>query len=147
MLLVGLMNAPQVGRLRDEGAADGHGLGHDFLRHIERTRVIAHLIEAEPSDGSSPLDNYKKIRAELGAYSTVLAEKAEVIVVSKADLVLEEDQEQLVREIRTSLQLGRNEEVVVISSATMQGLEELKSLLWNMLSKQPDTGWASESAG
>ncbi len=128
-----------------EGAAEGHGLGHDFLRHIERTRVIAHLIEAEPADGSSPLDNYKKIHAELAAYSTVLAEKPEIIVVSKADLVLEEDQEKLVREIRTTLQLGRNEEVIVISSATTQGLDELKNLLWSMLSKQPETGWAADS--
>lgn len=126
-----------------EGAAQGHGLGHDFLRHIERTRVIAHLVEAEPSDGSSPVENYKKIQAELAAYSTVLAEKPEIIVVSKADLVLEEDQERLVRELRAGLQLGRNEEVVVISSATNTGIEELKQLLWNMLSKQPDSGWSA----
>lgn len=125
-----------------EGAAEGHGLGHDFLRHIERTRVIAHLIEAEPADGSAPLDNYNKIRAELSAYSPILAEKPEVIVISKADLVLEEDQEQLVREIRTKLQLGRNDEVVVISSATHQGLKELQEHLWSSLSKTPEPGWS-----
>lgn len=130
-----------------EGAAEGHGLGHDFLRHIERTRVIAHLIEAEPADGSDPLENYKKIHAELAAYSTILAEKPEIIVISKADLVLEEDQEQLVRDIRTGLQLGHKEEVIVISSASMQGIEELKNLLWDMLSKQPESGWATDSAG
>ena len=66
--------------------------------------------------------------------------------MSKADLVLEEDQEKLVREIRTTLQLGRNEEVIVISSATTQGLDELKNLLWSMLSKQPETGWAADSS-
>lgn len=126
-----------------EGAAEGHGLGHDFLRHIERTRVIAHLIEAEPADGSSPIENYRTIQAELSAYSTVLAEKPEIIVVSKADLVLEEDQQRLVRELRTGLQLGRHEEVVVISSATGQGVEELRDLLWAMLSKQPASGWGA----
>lgn len=128
-----------------EGAAEGHGLGHDFLKHIERTRVISHLIEAEPTDGSSPLDNYNKIRAELAAYSPVLAEKPEVIVVSKADLVLEEDQQQLVREIRSKLQLGRNDEVLVISSATRQGLKELQEMLWSMLSKKPEPGWAEDA--
>lgn len=125
-----------------EGAADGHGLGHDFLRHIERTRVIAHLIEAEPSDGSSPVENYRTIRAELSAYSAVLAEKPEIIVISKADLVLEEDQDRLVREVRAGLQLGRSEEVVVISSAAGMGLEALRNLLWNTLSKSPEPGWA-----
>ncbi len=128
-----------------EGAAEGHGLGHDFLKHIERTRVISHLIEAEPTDGSSPLDNYNKIRAELAAYSPVLAEKPEVIVVSKADLVLEEDQQQLVREIRSKLQLGRNDEVLVISSATRQGLKELQEMLWSMLSKKPEPGWTEDA--
>lgn len=125
-----------------EGAAEGHGLGHDFLKHIERTRVIAHLIDAEPTDGTSPLENYNTIRAELAAYSPILAEKPEVIVVSKADLMLEEDQEKLVREIRSKLQLGRNDEVLVISSATRQGLKELQEMLWSMLSKQPEPGWS-----
>ena len=127
-----------------EGAAEGHGLGHDFLKHIERTRVIAHLIEAEPTDGSSPLENYKKIRGELAAYSSILAEKPEIIVISKSDLVLEEDQEQLVRDIRSGLQLGRDEEVIVISSATRQGLSEFQELLWTSLSKNPEPGWTAE---
>jgi len=127
-----------------EGAAEGLGLGHDFLKHIERTRVIAHLIEAEPADGSSPLENYKKIRGELAAYSSILSEKHEIIVISKSDLVLEEDQEQLVRDIRSGLQLGRDEEVIVISSASRQGLAEFQEMLWTSLSKNPDPGWTAE---
>ncbi|MFI4873013.1 MAG: GTPase ObgE [Phycisphaerales bacterium JB061] len=127
-----------------EGAAEGHGLGHDFLKHIERTRVIAHLIEAEPADGSAPIENYKKIRAELAAYSSILAEKPEIIVVSKSDLMLEEDQQQLVRDIRSGLQLGRDEEVVVISSVARKGLAEFQELLWSSLSKNPEPGWSAE---
>ncbi|MEM8756197.1 MAG: GTPase ObgE [Planctomycetota bacterium] len=124
-----------------EGAAEGHGLGHEFLRHVERTRAIVHLLEAMPEDGSKPIDVYRTIREELAAYSPVLAEKPEVIVVSKADLVTDEQRDEIVRDLRIGLQLGRDEEVLVISSAARQGLEALTEHLWGMLSKQPESGW------
>ncbi|MEM9167696.1 MAG: GTPase ObgE [Planctomycetota bacterium] len=125
-----------------EGAADGQGLGHEFLRHIERTRVIVHLLDAVPADSSAPIENYRAIREELVAYSPMLAEKPELIVVSKADLL---DGEQavdvVVRSLRAGLQLGREDEVLVISSAARTGLAALTEHLWRLIEKQPAPGW------
>ncbi len=73
-----------------EGAAKGAGLGHDFLRHIERTRLLVHLIDIAPLDGSDPVRNYEMIRNELFEYSVPLAEKPEIIVFNKIDLVPDE---------------------------------------------------------
>ncbi|MEO1583383.1 MAG: GTPase ObgE [Planctomycetota bacterium] len=129
------------------GAADGHGLGHEFLRHIERTRVIVHLLDIAPADGSTPLENYTTIREELAAYSSTLAEKPEIIALSKADLLPGTDaRDDAVRELRTTLQLGRNEDVLVISSAAGEGLSDLTETLWRLLEKKPGEGWASERA-
>src|SRR5207302_2893676 len=69
-----------------EGAHSGVGLGHDFLRHVERTRVLVHLVEPLPPDGSDPVHNYRTIRRELELHDPVLAEKPEVACVSKAEL-------------------------------------------------------------
>src|SRR3954466_14474956 len=69
-----------------EGAHAGVGLGHEFLRHVERTRVLVHLVEPLPTDGSDPLDHYRKIRRELELYSAALAVKPEVVAVSKSEL-------------------------------------------------------------
>lgn len=125
------------------GAAEGHGLGHEFLRHVERTRVIVHLLDLVPADGSTPLENYETIRGELAAYSSVLAEKPEVIVLSKADLLPDQSaRDDAVREIRTTLKLGRDDEVLVISSAAGEGLAELGETLWRVLEKKPSEGWS-----
>ncbi|HED53087.1 MAG TPA: GTPase ObgE [Phycisphaerales bacterium] len=125
-----------------EGAAEGHGLGHDFLRHIERTRLIVHMLDICPADGSSPVENYKLIQAELSAYSPILAEKPELIVLSKADLLMDDhERERVVREIRAGLKLGRDDEVVVVSSATRSGLAELAEQIWSMLNRKPEPGW------
>ncbi len=69
-----------------EGAHTGAGLGIDFLRHIERTRIVLHIIDIMPMDGSDPVDNYKKIKKELVAYSKELGKKKELIVLNKIDL-------------------------------------------------------------
>ncbi len=69
-----------------EGAHNGAGLGHEFLRHIERTRLLVHLIDIMPQDGSDPVDNYHKINKELSLHSQVLAEKPRVVVLNKTDL-------------------------------------------------------------
>src|SRR5208282_683508 len=65
-----------------EGAHSGIGLGHEFLRHVERTRVLVHLVEPLPPDGADPLENYRIIRRELALYSAALADKPEVVAVS-----------------------------------------------------------------
>src|SRR5205823_3864430 len=69
-----------------EGAHSGVGLGHEFLRHVERTRVLVHLVEPLPSDGADPLQSYRMVRRELEMYSAALADKPEVVAVSKAEL-------------------------------------------------------------
>lgn len=69
-----------------EGAHSGAGLGHEFLRHVDRTRVLVHLVEAMPADGSDPVANYRTIRNELEQYSPSLAKRPEILVVTKLDL-------------------------------------------------------------
>jgi GTP-binding protein len=101
-----------------EGAADGVGLGHDFLKHIERSGILVHLIEPEPMDGSDPIRNYVNIRNELERYNPQLLERPEILVVSKADLPSAELVQSLLAE-------ETHREVQLISAATGQGIQEL----------------------
>ncbi|USN98570.1 MAG: GTPase ObgE [Phycisphaeraceae bacterium] len=117
-----------------EGAAQGAGLGHDFLRHIERTQVILHLLDARPVDGSTPAANYRAIRGELGGYSSELAEKRELIALNKTDLFASEaETNEAVRALRTELRLGSETDVVPISGATGTGMIPLLEALWKMV--------------
>ena len=127
-----------------EGAAQGAGLGHDFLRHVERTRVLLHLLDAAPMDGSDPAKNYQKIRAELHEYSPLLSEKMEIIALNKLDLVPDEkDRKKLVADLRKKLKLDHKDEVLLISGATRLGMRELLEKLWGMLHAKGDAvaGW------
>ena len=108
-----------------EGASEGAGLGHDFLRHIERTKAIVHLVDIAPVDGSKPAENYRTIRGELHAFSPTLAEKPELVVFSKIDLIPEEERAKRIRRLATEIGLGKGEEPVVISAATGEGMREL----------------------
>jgi GTP-binding protein len=101
-----------------EGAHAGAGLGHEFLRHIERTRVLVHLVEPLPMDGTDPVENYKAIRAELEQYGHGLAERPEIIAVSKAELPTAEE-----AQARLAEATGRD--VLTFSSVTGQGLDRL----------------------
>jgi GTP-binding protein len=101
-----------------EGAHGGVGLGHEFLRHVERTRVLVHLVEPLPPDGSDPLQNYHVIRRELELHNRDLADKPEVVAVSKAELT----GSATVRE-RLERELGR--QVLAVSAVTGQGLARL----------------------
>lgn len=117
-----------------EGASQGAGLGHEFLRHIERTRVLVHLLDASPSDDSSPAENYRMIRQELAAYSPLLAEKPEIIVLNKLDLLPSDaERKAAVSKLRSELKLGRGDEVLAISAATKEGTAALLDYLWKML--------------
>lgn len=69
-----------------EGAADGVGLGHDFLRHIERTKLILHLVDAAAVDGRNPVDDFKKINVELKKYSEKISRRPQILVANKIDL-------------------------------------------------------------
>jgi len=120
-----------------EGASEGVGLGHEFLRHIERTKVIVHLIEALPADESDPLTNYRTVRHELEAYSPLLAEKPELIVVSKTDLLPDDrSRREVLDHVRAGLRLGAGDEVLTISSATRSGLRELLEACWALVQRE-----------
>ena len=101
-----------------EGASEGVGLGHDFLRHIMRAGILVHLVEPLPSDGSNPLENYRIIRKELATYSLELAERPEIVVVSKAEIP---ESAEVFDQL--SAEVGR--EVLRISAVTGEGLNKL----------------------
>jgi GTP-binding protein len=102
-----------------EGAAEGHGLGHDFLRHIMRAGILVHLVEPMPMDESDPIENYRTIRHELEQYSTELAQRPEVIAVTKAELPGASDVHQ-----RLTQEVGRND-IHLVSAVTGAGLNQL----------------------
>ena len=109
-----------------EGASEGVGLGHDFLKHIERTTVLVHILDVMPMDGSDPIANYRAIRGELERHSDVLAQKQEVVVANKIDL---DPAGGMVENLARAL--GRD--VTAISAATGEGLRPLNELLWRMV--------------
>jgi GTP-binding protein len=101
-----------------EGAHAGHGLGHEFLRHVERTTLLVHLVEAVPMDETDPVQNYRVIREELSQYSPALAERPELLVVTKMDMTGAEE-----ARARLEQELGRK--VAGISAVTGQGIPQL----------------------
>lgn len=103
-----------------EGAHEGAGLGDLFLRHVERTRVLLHLVDLAPLDGTDPMDAYREIRAELKAYSPAVAAKPEIVVATKMDLP---DARERLAAFRRRLPKGRT--VVAVSAPTGEGLKDL----------------------
>ena len=101
-----------------EGAHAGIGLGHEFLRHVERTRVLVHLVEPLPPDGSDPLKNYRTVRRELELHGRALLDKPELIAVSKCELTGS-------HEVRSRLEQALGKPVLAISAVTGQGLAQL----------------------
>jgi GTPase len=112
-----------------EGAHAGHGLGHEFLRHVERTSLLVHLIEAVPLDGSDPVENYRTIRNELVQYSPALARRPELVVVTKMDITGS-------REARDHIARALGDDVLAISAVTGQGIPELVHAIERTLSEQ-----------
>jgi GTP-binding protein len=104
-----------------EGAADGVGLGHDFLRHVERTKLILHIVDASGLEGRDPIDDYYKINAELKKYSEKIARRTQVLVANKIDLP--EAQENLPRLQKLAEENGLK--FFAISAATREGVQEL----------------------
>jgi GTPase len=107
-----------------EGAAEGAGLGHEFLAHIERCRLLVHLVEVEPADGD-PVAHYEAVRAELAGYGADLDRLPEIVALSKRDLLADNVVEKLLGEWRERLG-DRVAAVLAISSATGGGLDELR---------------------
>ncbi len=113
-----------------EGAHQGAGLGIQFLRHVERTRILVHLLEIEPTDASDPAENYRIIREELAQYSPLLAEKHELIVVTKLDLLADAAEHRAAVELVEQV-LGKK--VMAVSAATGVGLNEFLEACWKLL--------------
>ena len=101
-----------------EGAAEGRGLGHEFLRHVERAMVLVFLLDASPLQTESPEDQYRILAAELAAHSAALAERPRLVVLAKADLNPEIDLTELARALDV-------ERVFGVSGATGEGVDEL----------------------
>ncbi|CAN5499933.1 GTPase ObgE [soil metagenome] len=115
-----------------EGAQHGAGLGHAFLKHIERTKIIVHLLDLYPSDGSNPADNYHKIRKEIESFSDVLAKKDEVIAANKLDLSIDDEE---LEKLRKDLP---GKEIHAISGVSKQGVEKLLDVIWHRLHPTED---------
>jgi len=104
-----------------EGAADGAGLGHDFLRHVERTRMLIHVLDVSGSEGRDPLEDYRQIRYELGRYSERLCEIPELVAANKMDIPgAEENLERLKAELEPS-----GVKIFPVSAAAIQGFDPL----------------------
>jgi GTP-binding protein len=106
-----------------EGASEGAGLGHDFLAHVERTRLLVHVLDLAPVDGSDPIANHRTIEAELRAHDRRLAALPRLLALSKADLVTAEDAARTAGEWRE--RLGDAVPVLVTSAATGAGIDAL----------------------
>jgi GTPase len=139
-----------------EGASGGAGLGHDFLAHVERTRLLVHVLDLAPLDGSDPVANHAVIERELADHDPRLAELPRVLALSKADLVDPEVADAAAEEWRerfraaaaaagaTEYEEGFAPPVLVTSSATRQGLDELER---ELLRRVPVAEPAAAAAG
>ena len=109
-----------------EGAAQGVGLGHEFLKHIERAGILIHLVEPIPTDHTDPLDNYHAINKELVQYNEQLGQRPTIVVVTKAELP---GAEEIYEQLQNALQV----DVMFISAVTGQGLNQLTERIAQVL--------------
>ncbi len=119
-----------------EGAADGAGLGHSFLRHVDRCRLLLHVVDISGSEGRDPCDDLRKIDGELSRYSEVLASRPQIVVANKCDAVSGEE-ESIARFREYVASLGR--ELYFVSAATGEGLPELMRGVSTHLAELPGT--------
>ena len=118
-----------------EGAAEGAGLGHEFLRHLERTKLLLHIIDAMPFDGEDPIEKAHALVRELGKYSDTLLAKPRWGVVNKLDLVPAEDREELVKKLHDAL-CPDGRPFFAISAATREGTKEVVMAIAQFLDEQ-----------
>jgi GTP-binding protein len=135
-----------------EGAAEGAGLGHEFLAHVERCAMVVHLVELAPLEGD-PLANYEAVRMELASYGAGLDLLPELVVLSKRDLLPAEEVELALAEWRSRLSAGGDIErkphqppVIAVSSATGEGLDDLRGRILAALDEIPAARPAVASA-
>ncbi len=118
-----------------EGASEGAGLGHDFLRHIDRCRLLLHLVDVSGSEGRDPVQDIETINAELAGYSDFLAARPQIIVANKTDLLNEDNQENLERLKIYAKEKGFD--FVELSAATHNGVQQLMLKTWDELQQLP----------
>lgn len=116
-----------------EGASEGIGLGHEFLRHIERTKMMIHVVDAAGSEGRDPVEDIYKINQELSAYNEEIAARPQVIAANKTDLIYSEDEDP-VQKLKDEFE-PKGIKVFPISGATGQGMKELLYYVSEQLEK------------
>ena len=130
-----------------EGAHEGKGLGYEFLRHIERTRLIIHVLDVSGLEGRDPLEDYRKINAELAAYSERLASRPQIVAANKMDLP---EAREKFPSVQAAL-LAEGREVFPISAATGEGLKALiqraAQLLATLPKEEPQAEWKANVTG
>ncbi len=120
-----------------EGASEGVGLGHEFLRHIERTKVIVHLVDAASTEGRDPIEDIKAINRELEAYGSDLTQKPQIIAANKIDVLFPGDEDPVAR-IRAAFE-PQGVSVYPISAVTGKGVRELLYAVYELLQTLDDT--------
>ena len=115
-----------------EGASEGVGLGHDFLRHVERCRLILHVIDISATDGRDPIDDYKQINYELEKFNPELAKRPQIVALNKADASIEE----MIDEFNEFAE-ENGFKTYLISAATGEGVQELVNAVAAELAKLP----------
>jgi GTP-binding protein len=126
-----------------EGASEGAGLGHEFLAHVEKTRLLVHVLDVAPVDGSDPAESHATVEAELAAHGAGLERLPRILALSKADLVPDERAEELAAEWRERL----GGPVVVTSAATGRGLDELRRAIADGVPDEPPPDAAPAEPG
>ena len=114
-----------------EGAAEGVGLGHDFLRHVERTKVLIHIVDISGIEGRDALDDFDKINSELKIYNEKLATRPQVVVANKCDIL---DDESVFEEFKNTLE-ERGYKVFKMSAATRQGIDDVINYVSKLLNE------------
>lgn len=115
-----------------EGAADGAGLGHDFLRHVERCRLLLHVVDVSGSEGRDPVQDFETINAELASFSPELAKRPQIVLGNKSDIATPQQIEEFSHYIEEKGLVFRS-----ISGATHMGTKELPRLVYNRLQELP----------
>lgn len=119
------------------GASEGVGLGHDFLRHIERTKILIHVIDVSGIEGRDPIEDYEKINAELAKYSEKLSRKQQIVAANKIDLLGDSDNLERLMDYMAA----HGVEVYPICAMTGEGMDKLLERVWTMLEEyveEPD---------
>ena len=119
-----------------EGASEGVGLGHEFLRHIERTKVMIHLVDAASTEGRDPIEDVYKINEELRAYNEEISKRPQVIAANKIDAIYTEDGEDPVQKLKDEFE-PQGIKVFPISAVTGKGLKELLYYVRDLLNGLP----------